>query len=272
MHRTTFDIPKMDCPSEERIIRMALDNSSDIKTLNFDLSSRQLAIDHDGEPELLLHLLEPLKFGARIAETRTLTSQEKTCAKDAGQQDSTEAAVLKQLLAINAAMFFVEVTLGWIGQSAGLIADSLDMFADAAVYGLSLYAVGRAIRYKRRAATISGYLQLVLALGAMFEVVRRSILGSEPLQLMMIGVATLALVANIACMALLSKHRTGGVHMKASWIFSTNDVIANAGVIVAGFLVALTSSPIPDLVIGALIWSIVFIGAIRILRIARSAN
>ncbi|WP_245730763.1 hypothetical protein [Pseudohongiella acticola] len=38
------------------------------------------------------------------------------------------------------------MTAGLVAQSNGLIADSLDTFADAAVYGLALYAVRRSLR------------------------------------------------------------------------------------------------------------------------------
>lgn len=58
--------------------------------------------------------------------------------------DAAEARTLKLLLGINGAMFVFEMVVGVMAQSTGLIADSLDMFADAAVYGLALYAVGRA--------------------------------------------------------------------------------------------------------------------------------
>jgi Co/Zn/Cd efflux system component len=68
-------------------------------------------------------------------------------------------------------------------------------------------------------------------------------------------------------MVLLAKHRDGGAHMKASWIFSTNDVLANLGVIVAGALVAWTGSNVPDLVIGTLIGLLVLNGARRILSL-----
>jgi Co/Zn/Cd efflux system component len=83
----------------------------------------------------------------------------------------------------------------------------------------------------------------------------------------MLGIALLALAANLACLALLTRHREGGVHMKASWIFSTNDVLANLGVIIAGVLVAWTGSNYPDLMIGALIALLVANGARRILRL-----
>lgn len=185
--------------------------------------------------------------------------------------EKAEARTLKILLAINAAMFVLEFGVGWYAQSTGLVADALDMFADAAVYGLALYAVGRAARHKLRAAHLSGLLQVVLALGVLAEVVRRALYGSEPMSALMMGMGVLALAANVACLWLLARERDGsgesGVHMKASWIFSVNDVLANIGVTVAGTLVALTGSHWPDLVAGTLIGLLVLSGGVRILRL-----
>jgi cation diffusion facilitator family transporter len=184
----------------------------------------------------------------------------------AAAAEKAEAKTLRWLLAINTVMFVVEIVAGWLAQSTGLIADSLDMFADAMVYGLALYAVGHAGR-QLGAARLSGWLQLLLALGALAEVLRRWLTGSAPEPLPMMGIALLALAANLACMAMLAKHREGGAHMRASWIFSTNDVLANLGVIVAGALVAWTGSNVPDLVIGMLIGLLVLNGARRILNL-----
>ena len=164
-------------------------------------------------------------------------------------------------------MFAVELGLGLYAQSTGLIADSLDMLADAGVYGLSLYAVGRAQSQKQRAAKTSGVLQAALAIGVLGEVVRRAVMGSNPVEGLMIGVAALALIANLACVALLAKHREGGVHLKASWIFTANDALANLGVIAAGVLVWITGQAWPDLVIGTAVGLLVLWGAIRILRL-----
>ena len=133
---STFKIPKMDCPSEEKVIRMALDKSSKIKNISFNLGERTLAITHAGEPSEVLNLLEPLKFGARIADSRELSEAEEVLVdlrKDDLSTSASEARILKQLLAINAFMFCVELFLGLYARSTGLIADSLDMFADAAV-------------------------------------------------------------------------------------------------------------------------------------------
>lgn len=183
--------------------------------------------------------------------------------------DREQGRVLWVLLAINASMFLVEVLAGWVAESTGLMADSLDMLADAAVYAISLYAVGRAGRTKRNAAMASGVFQILLALGVLGDGTRRFIVGSEPWSAAMMGVSALALAANVTCLALLAKHRHGEVHMRASWIFSTNDVIANLGVIVAGGLVAATGSRLPDLGVGVIIAAVVLRGGVRIVRDAR---
>lgn len=94
-------------------------------------------------------------------------------------------------------------------------------------------------------------------------------MGSDPEPTLMIGVSFIALVANVICLALIAKHRDGEVHMRASWVFSKNDAIANVGVIAAGGLVLLLDEHWPDLVIGALIVFVVLRGGISILADAK---
>lgn len=183
--------------------------------------------------------------------------------------DAAQARVLVVLLAINAGMFVFELTLGWYAQSTGLIADAVDMLADAIVYGIGLYAVGHSVTRKAYAALLSGWFQAGLALLIMLDIVRRMIVGSEPLSMLMMGIGVLALIANIICLRLISAHKDGEVHMRASWLFSKNDVIANLGVILGGVLVWLLDSRWPDLIIGAVIALIVFKGALHIIRDAR---
>lgn len=261
--KTRFSVPKMDCPSEENLIRMALADASAVAALDFDLKDRVLTVQHGGSTQELLGRLIPLNLGAQVLDS--VQSDEST-APDA-EGNASEARTLKLLLAINGAMFVFELIVGLIAQSTGLIADSLDMFADAAVYGLALYAVGRAAALKMKAAHIAGWLQVVLALGALLEVVRRAVVGSEPASMLMMSIGLVALIANVTCLVLIAKKRDRGAHMTASYIFSANDVIANAGVIVAGVLVAWTGSSYPDLVIGAVIALIVLSGARRILNL-----
>ena len=167
---------------------------------------------------------------------------------------------------INAAMFLVEIGVGIVSESTALIADSLDMLADATVYGIALYAVGRSALVKIKAAHLSGMFQILLGLSVLVEVTRRLIWGSEPESWLMMPVGVLALAANTACLMLIAKHRRGEVHMRASWIFSKNDVIANLGIIAAGILVHVLDSRFPDLVIGAAIAILVVRGGVSIVK------
>jgi len=163
-------------------------------------------------------------------------------------ESKEQARILLMVLGINAAMFVAEFIAGVIAQSTGLIADSLDMLADATVYCVSLYAVGRSASLKNRAAMLSGVLQILLAFSVAGEILRRTTMGSDPE---------------------LAKQRDGEVHMRASWVFSKNDAIANVGVIAAGGLVLLLDEHWPDLVIGALIVFVVLRGGISILADAK---
>jgi Co/Zn/Cd efflux system component len=115
-------------------------------------------------------------------------------------------------------------------------------------------------------------LQIALGLGVLIEVARRSVYGSEPISLLIIVTGLVALVANVICLALIAKHRDGGIHMRASWIFSTNDVIANVGVVISGGLVMLLGSRVPDLVVGSVVALIVLRGGVRIVREATASS
>lgn len=246
------------------MIKIALQGVDGVKSLSFDLGQRRMSALHSGPAAELLQRLEPLGLGATLLESGETTSSDDEINPP---NTEAEARLLKLLLSINALMFVVEILVGFWAQSTGLIADSLDMFADAAVYGLSLYAVGRSVALQTRAAHAAGWLQLGLALLALAEVVRRFVFGSEPVSELMMGMGLVALIANATCLILISKKRNAGAHMKASFIFSSNDVVANVGVIVAGLLVAMTGSPYPDLIIGLIVGLIVLNGARRILRL-----
>ena len=162
------------------------------------------------------------------------------------------------------------MTTGFISGSMGLVADSLDMLADALVYGLSLFVIGTTVAWKKNVAKWSGYFQIVLAVLGFTEVVRRFI-GTEALPNFrtMIIVALLALIANGVCLYLLQRSKDREAHIQASMIFTSNDVLINLGVIVAGVLVLWLGSSLPDLIISAVVFVIVSLGAVRILRLAR---
>lgn len=261
LSRSIFHVPGMDCPSEEQIIRLRLTDEH-VQAMSFDLHGRTLTVDHYGDVQHLLILLQPLGYGARLQGSNLLQE-----GQDLLASETIETRVLWILLIINALMFFVEIIAGWLTNSAGLISDAADMFADAAVYGVALFAVGKTVKHQLFAARIAGFLQLILALGALSETGQKILIGSSPDELGMIGISLIALAANVYCFWLIAQHRHRGAHMQASFIFSANDVLANLGVIIAGALVYWTASPWPDWVIGFVIGIMVLLGSVRILRI-----
>ena len=186
------------------------------------------------------------------------------CHRDDGVEIQHHVLVL--LLAINATMFCLEIVAGVLANSTALLADSLDMFADAAIYGIALYAVGKPDSAKRTAALASGIFQGVLGLLVIGEVIRHFLCGSEPTSLVMIMVGAAALAANVSCLWLLRKQRRGEIHIRASWIFTRTDALANLATIFGGGLVLATGSALPDLIVGAAIALIVLYGSFEIVR------
>ncbi len=261
--RSLLSIPRMDCLAEEQLVRVALAPISQRRGPSFDLAARTVTVWHEGEPESVLARLEPLGLGARLSASVV----DDAPAAEPAAEAAGERRTLWLVLSINATMFVIEIVAGWLARSTGLLADALDMFADAMVYGLALYAVGRPAAARTASARLNGWLQVALALAAFGEVARRAVLGSRPEPPAMIGVSLLALAANVTSLALVARHRHAGIHMRASVICSANDVLANLGVIVAGLLVAWSGSPLPDLAIGAVIAALVLRGAVRILRL-----
>lgn len=191
------------------------------------------------------------------------------CGCEVEIKDAEQKTVLYWLLGINAVMFVIEMSVGVIADSTALIADSLDMLADAVVYGIGIYAVGKTIIHKANAAKVSGYFQLILGLLILTDIIRRSVVGSEPVSTLMMGMGFVALIANVICLIIIRKQKSGEVHMRASWIFSANDVIANMGVILAGLMVFVFDTRWPDLIIGFIVSIIVLRGAFLILKDAK---
>ena len=187
---------------------------------------------------------------------------------DLTNSNTQQRKLLWWVLAINFFFFALEIFTGFLSNSLGLVADSLDMLADAIVYSLALFAVGGTVLRKQKIAKASGYFQLTLAVLGFIEVARRFLgIGDIPDFQTMIVISILALIGNAICLYLLKKSKNQEAHIQASMIFTSNDVIVNIGVIAAGGLVYLTNSKLPDLIIGTLVFAIVARGAIRILKL-----
>ena len=138
------------------MIRLALNGFEEIRALSFDLSNRRLKVVHDGEVEPVTSKLKTLGLGASLQETVAANPETIKAAEFSAASAKQESGTLRWLLGINALLFVVEMTAGLIAQSTGLIGESLDNFADAAVYGLALYAVGHSVKMQVRAAHLAG--------------------------------------------------------------------------------------------------------------------
>ncbi|MBB4841083.1 Co/Zn/Cd efflux system component [Sphingomonas kyeonggiensis] len=176
--------------------------------------------------------------------------------------------VLTIVLAINAAMFFLEFGAGVIAGSAALMADAVDMLGDALVYGLSLYALARSDRWKGGAALAKGVFILAFGIGILIDIAVKLRSGIPPSSTLMLGFGTLALVANLLCLRLLWRFRDHDVNMASTFECSRNDVVSNIGVLVAAGGVVLFASPWPDILVGAAIAALFLRSAFGVIRSA----
>ncbi|SEQ57188.1 cation transporter [Neolewinella agarilytica] len=265
MNKSTFKVTAMDCSAEEQMIRMKLEPLSQVERLDFDLPARKLVVYHRNEAAPLAKSLGELGLGGSL-----LTTEAADLPLHNNEDDAQQKRILWWVLGINAAFFVVEMAFGLISGSMGLVADSLDMLADALVYALSLLAVGAAVARKKQIAGYSGYLQLGLAIMGFAEVIRRFLgYGEVPDFKVMIVVAALAMIGNAVCLWLIQQTKRGEAHMEASYIFTSNDIIINFGVIISGVLVYLTATRWPDLIVGSIVFAIVLRGAFRILKLSK---
>jgi cation diffusion facilitator family transporter len=187
------------------------------------------------------------------------------CAKQTALSEN-ERKTLKTALVLNTLMFVVGIAAGVWAQSTGLLADALDMLADAMAYALGLLAIGRGASFKTKVAKLSGALLLLLGLAIIVEVARRWQYGSEPQGLLMMAFSLLSLAVNVYVLRSLAQFRRGEVHLRSTWIFTKVDVIANIAVFVSGLVVHFTGLQLADLVIGLLIGCYVVKEAIEILK------
>ena len=177
-----------------------------------------------------------------------------------------QSATLKTVLAINAVMFFVELTAGLLGHSVSLVADSLDMLGDALVYGFSLYVVSRGPVMKARAALFKGIIMAGFGFLVLGQVIYRVVIPQLPVFETIGVIGLLALAANGVCFYLLWRHRADDINMSSVWLCSRNDIIANTSVLFAAAGVWFTHSGWPDILVGLALAALFLRSALHVLR------
>lgn len=190
----------------------------------------------------------------------------------ASSKTEEERKTVRIALMLNVSMFAVGIVAGYWAQSTGMMADALDMLTDGVAYALALMAITRGPAFKRNTARWTGGVLIVLGALIVVDVLRRGVFGSEPLGAAMMAYSVASFAVNLFVLLQLSRYRRGDVHLRASYICTRADVIANIGVFVSGGIVAVTGLRLADLVVGLAIGIYVLKEATEILREAGEAT
>ncbi len=191
------------------------------------------------------------------------------CCHHEPADDARHRRILWAVLAINVVGFATEAAAGLAAGSASLQADALDFLGDAGNYAISLLVLGLAVRWRARAAMIKGGTMAVLGLWVVGSTVWYAVFATMPRAEIMGGVALFALALNAACLALLTRFRSGDANMRSVWICSRNDVIGNLAVLLAALGVFGTGTGWPDLLVAAVMGALALQGAWTVVRQAK---
>ena len=186
------------------------------------------------------------------------------------KQGNTYRRVLWVALAINAAMFLVEIGAGLTAGSASLQADALDFFGDAANFAISLFVLGMVLRYRATAAMVKGLTMGTFGLWIIGTVIWHAVHGTLPSAVTMGAVGVAALVANGVSFTLLWSYRQGDANMRSAWICTRNDVLGNLAVLLAALGVFGTGTGWPDVIVAAIMAILSLQGAATVARQAFS--
>jgi len=178
--------------------------------------------------------------------------------------------ILWIVIGINATMFLVEYAAGAFARSMALQADALDFLGDTLTYGITLLAIGHALRWRAYAAIFKGMTLLLMGLWVLGSTLYRVAILGVPNELIMGSVAALALAANATSIVLLLRYRDGDANVRSVWLCSRNDAIGNVAVIIAAVVVQQLQSAWPDLLVAFLMALLFLHSAYLIIRQARS--
>lgn len=183
--------------------------------------------------------------------------------------DPAYKRVLFIVIAINAFMFFVEMPMGFVGQSQALKADALDFLGDTLTYTISLIVIGKSVTTRARVALLKGISLGGMGLWVLGSTVYSVFYTQQPAALIMGSVGAAALIANIASVLLLLRFKDGDANVRSVWLCSRNDAIGNVMVMVAASGVWFSGTGWPDLIVAGLMASLFLSGAFAIIRQAR---
>jgi Co/Zn/Cd efflux system component len=185
---------------------------------------------------------------------------------DRGAASPVYRRVLWMALAVNLAMFAVEIGAGLAAQSVSLLADSLDFFGDAANYGISLFVLSMALQWRARASLLKAASMGIFGLWIAGTTIQHALAGTVPEAPVMGVVGGLALLANLGVAVLLYRWRDGDSNMRSVWICTRNDAIGNLAVLLAAAGVFGSGAGWPDYLVAAIMSGLALTGAVQVTR------
>lgn len=174
------------------------------------------------------------------------------------------------VVALNLGFGLVELGGGFLADSQALKADSLDFLGDGSISLIGLLALAWSSRARGQVALAQGLFLGALGIGVIGFATWRAFNATAPEAELMGGIGIVALAVNVSAALVLARFREGDANVRAIWLFSRNDALANIAVIVAAALVAWTGSAWPDLAVAGVIALLFLHSAYEIVRNARA--
>ncbi|MEP9370126.1 cation diffusion facilitator family transporter [Xanthobacter sp. VNH20] len=271
---TRYRVTGMDCPSCAAKIEKAV-RSVGVEDVKVSTATQIMTL-HVDDPDTRLPEVERAVTGIGYQLNRLdrpsaqADDDDDDLPKDLSHITPAYKRALWIVVGLNAGYGVIEMFGGFLSGSQALKADALDFLGDGLITFLGLLAIGWSLLWRARSALIQGLFLGALGLGVLGTTAYRVLVQHQPEAELMGLFAIIALVINVAAALVLIPHRTGDSNVRAVWLFSRNDAIGNAAVVVAAGLVAWTGTPWPDLVVAVVIAGLFLQSSWSIIRDARS--
>jgi cation diffusion facilitator family transporter len=189
-------------------------------------------------------------------------------APGADPRDAAFRRVLWLALAVNGAMFGIELGFGLKAGSSALLADAVDFLGDAANYAIALFVLNLSLRWRAGSALLKGLAMVAFGLGVAAATVHAAVTGGLPHATTMGAVGALALAANLGVALLLFRHRKGDANRRAVWLCTRNDAIGNVAVLLAAAGMFASTTPWPDRAVAAIMAGLALHSGVQVVRLS----
>lgn len=190
--------------------------------------------------------------------------------EDRAERNPGYRKALWLVASMNLGFGVAEMIGGFIANSQALKADALDFLGDGSITFVALLALAWTAAARAKVAFVQGVFLAGLGISVIAMAVWRALNAVPPEAELMGGIGVVALIINASAALILSRFREGDANVKAIWLFSRNDALANVAVIVAALLVAWTDRAWPDVIVAVCIAALFMHSSIEIIRSART--